>query len=65
MLSNVFQPHILQPTRIIESNKPSLIDNIFLNSIEHSTLSGNLITKISDHLPNFYFLKVSISSQKE
>ena len=32
MLSNFFQPHILQPSRIINNNKPSLIDNIFLNS---------------------------------
>ena len=43
MLSNFFQPHILQPSRIINNNKPSLIDKIFLNSIEHETLSGNLI----------------------
>ena len=57
MLSNFFQPHILQPTRIINNNKPSLIDNIFLNSIEHDTLSGNLVSKISDHLPNFIFCK--------
>ena len=57
MLSNFFQPHISQPSRIINNNKPSLIDNIFLNSIEHETLSGNLISKISDHLPNFIFCK--------
>ena len=55
MLSNFFQPHILQPTRIIQSNKPSLIDNIFFNSIENEIFSGNLITKISNHLPNFIF----------
>ena len=59
MLSNFFQPHILQPTRIINNNKSSLIDNIFLNSIEHETVSGNLVSKISDHLPNFIFCKSS------
>ena len=57
MLSNFFQPHILQPSRISNNNKPSLIDNIFLNSIDHETLSGNLISKISDHLPNFKFCR--------
>ena len=57
MLSHFFQPHIPQPTRIIGNNNRSLIDNIFLNSIELETVSGNLNTKISDHLPNFIFYK--------
>ena len=60
MLSNFFQPHILQPSRLILNSKPSLLDNIFLNSIEHETLSGTLSIKISDHLPNFICCKVSI-----
>ena len=55
LLSNFYQPHILQPTRIININKPTLIDNIFLHSIEFDTTSGNLTTPISDHLPNFIF----------
>jgi hypothetical protein len=38
-----FQPHILQPTRITRHSE-TLIDNIFLNSIEHFTISGNLVT---------------------
>ena len=57
VLSSFFQPHILQPSRIINDNKPSLINNIFFNSIEHETLSANLISKISDQLPNFIFCK--------
>ena len=57
MLSNFFQPQILQPTRIIGNNSPSLIDKIFFNSIEHQTVSGNLITKISDHLRNCIFCR--------
>ena len=66
MLSNFFQPHILQPTRIIDNNRPSLIDNVFLNSIEHETLSGNLITKISDHLPSFIFCRsMNLKSKSE
>ena len=34
-----FQPQILQPTRIT-SHAATLIDNIFLNSIEHYLISG-------------------------
>ncbi len=50
-----FQPHILHQTRIISNTRPSLIDNIFLNSLDFDTTSGNLISPISDHLPNFIF----------
>ncbi len=53
-------------TRIINNNRPSLIDNVFLNSVEHETLIGNLITKISDHLPNFIFCKnLNLKSKSE
>ena len=57
MLSNFFQPHILQPSRVINDNKPSLIYNMFLNSIEYEKLNGNVISKISDHLPSLMFCK--------
>ena len=56
MLSNFYQPHILQPTRFADHYKPSLIDKIFINSIEFGTISENLISKISDHMPNFLIL---------
>ena len=29
LLSSFFQPHILQPSEIVNHSKPSLIDNIF------------------------------------
>ena len=32
MLSNFYQPHILQPTHFADHYKPSLIDSIFINS---------------------------------
>ena len=65
LLSNFYQPHILQPTRITNINKPTLIDNIFLNSIEFDTTSGNLTTPISDHLPNFIFChNVNVKGKK-
>ena len=44
------------PTRIIDGNNPSLLDNIFSNSIEN-TISGNLFDKISDHMPNFVIIE--------
>ncbi len=33
-----------------------MIDNIYFSSIEHETLSGNLICDITDHFPNFLIL---------
>ena len=50
--SNFFQPYIMQPTRIT-NHSATLIDNIFFNSIEHFTISGNIVYDLSDHLPNF------------
>ena len=47
--SNFFAPYILQPTRLVKISK-TFIDNIFLNSIEFSTFSGNLTSQISGHL---------------
>ncbi len=47
-----FQPQILQPTRITD-HSATLIDNIFFNSLDHFTISGNLVYDLSDHLPNF------------
>ena len=34
MLNNSYQPCITEPTRIMNGNKPSLVDNIFSNSVE-------------------------------
>ena len=45
MVSYFYQPHILQPTRITE-HSATLIDNIYFNSIEHNTISGNLLYDI-------------------
>ena len=45
-----FCPQILQPTQITH-HSATLIDNIF-NSLEHYVISGNILTDITDHLPN-------------
>ena len=39
---NLCQPCISKPTQIVENQKPALIDNIFVNTIE-SPICGNLI----------------------
>ena len=56
MYSSNLQPCILEPTRIVNGNRPSLIDNIFINTIDKNTFSGNLTSRISDHMPNYLIL---------
>ena len=55
IVSYDFLPHILQPTRITD-HTATLIDNIFFNSNEFFSISGNLVCDLTDHLPNFLFL---------
>lgn len=52
MTSNFFEPHIFKPTRITDHSAP-LIHNIFFNSVDFPTISGNLIHDLTYHLPNF------------
>ena len=54
MTSHFFAPFILQPTRPISK---TLIDNIFINSIEYPSYSGNLTIQLSDHLFQFTILE--------
>lgn len=53
--SHSFYPTITLPTRITEHSE-TLIDNIFTN-IDTNIQSGNLAVGISDHLPQYMFLK--------
>ena len=51
-----FFPCIDRPTRVVPGPRGvsiSLIDNIFTNDINHKINSGNLVTDLSDHFPNF------------
>ena len=34
-----------------------MIDNIFFNSVEYQTVSGNLLHDLTDHLPNFLIIE--------
>ena len=53
--SYFFLPQILQPTRVTD-HSATLIDNIFLNSLEHHSVSGNIVHDLTDQLPNFLII---------
>ena len=44
-----FLPHIIQPTRIVENQTPSVIDNIFSNNLNDDIIAGNLLIAFSEH----------------
>ena len=46
------QPHITILTRITPRSR-TLIDNIFTNTVDETSISGNLMCSISDHLAQF------------
>ena len=56
-------PHIVHPTRVSVTTA-TLIDNIFCDSADYNiyiyiyiyTMSGNIISTISDHFPQFFIL---------
>ena len=56
MVSECLLPYILHPTRVTD-HSATAINNIFSNNFEHETVSGNIITQIADHLPQFLHLK--------
>ena len=58
--SHFFSPFILQPTRL---QSKTLIDNIFFNSLEYQSSSGNLLIEISDHLVQFVILEGFIKNK--
>ena len=52
--SYFFTLFVLQPTRL---RSKTLIDNIFFNSLDYSSFSGNLLYELSDHLTQFLILQ--------
>ena len=54
MTSYFFSPFILQTTR---PTSKTLIDNIFINSLEYKSINGNLIILLSDHSFHFVILE--------
>ena len=60
MISHYLLPHILHPTRVTD-HSATVIDNIFSNNTVHESVSGNIMTHISDHFPQFIILnKINI-----
>ena len=55
-ISHYLLPHILHPTRVTD-HSAIIIDNIFSNSLESDTISGSLLSQISDHFPQFLVIK--------
>ena len=56
MFSHHFQPAILHPTRITDTSS-TIIDNIYVNNATESNIyGGNILSCISDHLPQFTVL---------
>ena len=51
-------PTIDKPTRV-HNNSYSLIDNIFINSLESSICSGNIVSDLTDHFSQFCILNSS------
>ena len=54
MTSHFFAPYIMQPARLMSK---TLIDNIFINSIDYISFSGNITIQLSDHLFQFVTLQ--------
>ena len=55
MISHYLLPHILHPTRVTD-HSGTVIDNIFSDNTVHESVSGNIMTHISDHFPQFIIL---------
>ena len=54
MCSNFLWPCILGPTRTVTNNRPSIIGNTFINTIDRNIDSGNIIDKVPGHMPNIH-----------
>ena len=56
MISNDLFPKITLPTRVTHTSA-TLIDHIYTNNKQHSTIAGTIKTDISDHFSNFILFK--------
>ena len=57
MYSKLLFPNFSSPTRI-RSTSATLIDNIFTNNFDNVFTSGNLVTTLSDHLPQIWIVPI-------
>ena len=56
MVSHYLLPYILHPTRVT-GHSATIIDNFFSTNCEYDTVSGNLLSQISDYFPQFLTIK--------
>ncbi len=63
LLSHHYLPYILHPTRVSD-HFSTIIDNIFSNVCDLDTKSGNILTQIADHFPQFLIVKKVASSNR-
>ena len=60
MILHHLLPHILHPTRVTD-HSATAIDNFFSNNSSYEMISENIMTQISDHVPQFLLLnKITI-----
>ncbi len=52
-------PSIIHPSRVVEGQCPSLIDNIFTNNMKDEMCSGNTYLTLSEHFSQFASVKRS------
>ena len=52
-----FLPLIIHPTRVVDDQVPSLIDNIFSNNLSDEITSGNIYLTLSEHFSQFASVK--------
>ena len=57
MYSKLLFPNFSSPTRTT-STSAALIDNIFTNNYDNVFTSGNLVTTLSDHLPQIWIVPI-------
>ena len=56
MVSHYLLLHILQHTRVTD-HSATIIDNIFTNATEFSTVSGNIFNQLADHFSQFLVIE--------
>ena len=56
MYASFLSPYISTPSRVTPRSE-TLIDNIFSNNIEDGSISGSIVTTISDHYAQFLLLQ--------
>ena len=52
-----FLPLIIQPTRVVDNQTPSLIDHIFTNNLSDEIISGNIYLTLPEHFCQFASVK--------